>query len=119
MARARWLAVDAAYFESPTVEELGETHGPPGPLVFTALLTEAAQAGWGGRVRTTRRRLSQLTYTTPEIVGEVIRHAAAIGSLEVVELDERRVEVQLVNWKVWQDRARKTVEKADQRHGQE
>jgi len=58
MAPRMYYAVDAAFKSSPSIEDLGETQGPGGPLAMVSLMGLAQQGGNKGMAVTTKRKLA-------------------------------------------------------------
>lgn len=96
----------------PKVEMLGETHGPVGGLVWTALLCLAGLQEKGGEVETTYRALAHEAFSDAETVKAVIDSAIEAGLCHEVSRDVRGVVVRLPKWKTWQATGRKAKERA-------
>jgi hypothetical protein len=111
-----WLALDAAFTSSPSVEALGETHGSAGPMVVVSLLGLAKMQGAGGAVRTTFKRLADDAFLPgTEDARRIVEHAIDLGMLEELELNGRRVHVRFQNWGDWQKRAQNAERQARHR----
>jgi hypothetical protein len=100
-----YLALDANFAAASTIEQLGETHGPAGPMVVIALLGMAKQQGARGQVMTTRRKLAADAFLSdPDQAHAVVRDAVELGTLRGIALDDRAIQVEFVNWGEWQPR---------------
>lgn len=117
-----YLALDAGFTSSASIEELGETHGAAGPMTVVSLLGLAKQQGQRGEVKTTRRKLAADAFLpTPDEAERIVAHAIELGVLEGIELDERTVHVRFPRWGDWQNRSadadRQAAHRAAQRAG--
>jgi hypothetical protein len=100
-----YLCLDAGFTSSAAIEELGEAHGPAGPMIVVSLLGMAKQQGWKGAVKTTRRKLADDAFVVDrDLVDVIVRQAVEIGVLEAIELDARTIHVRFVRWESWQKR---------------
>jgi hypothetical protein len=116
MAPRMYLALDAGFTSSAAIEELGDTHGPAGPLVIVSLLCLAKQQGQKGAVRTTRKKLAADAFlSSPDDAARIVDHALALGVLEPHEgagTDERTISVRFPRWESWQFRQQEADRKA-------
>lgn len=104
-AHRMYLALDANFTSSASIEELGEAHGPAGPMTIVSLLGLAKQQGAQGEVRTTRRKLADDSFVIDQaLTDRIVRQAAELGILEAIQLDGRAIHVRFVEWKKWQPR---------------
>ena len=105
MAKRMYYAMDAGFTSSASIEELGETHGPDGPMVIVALLGMAKQQGAQGEAKTTRRKLADDAFIgDKDRVGHIVKHAVALGVLEAIQHDSRTIHVRFTTWMDWQRR---------------
>lgn len=103
-----WYAKDAAFLEDPAIVELGERHGPAGPLVIDALLGLAKLAREGGRVTVGPTALARRAFVDgAETVRAILRDSADFGVLEVNEVSPVKCEVRFPQWDRWQNAFRK------------
>jgi hypothetical protein len=72
----RWFRFDSRFPEQPSIERVGEEHGPGGPYVFLVLLCDAYQELWlGGRPGETAMTLSALAskaHVTPVVAASIL-----------------------------------------------
>jgi hypothetical protein len=116
--RTSWWPCDAAEHDRELIVELGEEFGPGGPLAMRVLKDLAQQQRDGGRVRTGFRVLRQKTFVESiDVVRAIVEHAASIGALDDLELDEdgRRFTCRVSGWMADQARGRAAIKKASQR----
>lgn len=112
MARV-WLAKDADFLSDPAIVELGEQHGPGGPLVIDALLGLCKLAREGGRVTVGYTALARRAFLPGhEECRAILRDAAEFGVLEVQDVDSVRCEVSFPAWGKWQDAFKKAQQRA-------
>lgn len=107
MARV-WYAKDADFLEDPAIVELGDRHGPGGPLVIDALLGLAKLAREGGRVTVGHTALARRAFIDgADTVRAILRDSAEFGVLEVDEISPLKCEVRFPQWDRWQTAHRK------------
>jgi len=106
-----YLALDACFPHDAAIEELGETHGPGGPLAIVALLCAAKRqplASLAGEVFTSAKQLAAEAHLDDRqqamvIVGDAHR----LGLIEDLSSgDSREIHVRFPRWKDWQERQR-------------
>lgn len=118
--RTSWWPCDAAEHDRELIVELGEEFGPGGPLAMRVLKDLAQQQRDHGRVRTGFRVLRQKTFVdTAETVRAIVEHAASIGALDDLEVDQdgRRFTCRVSGWEADSARGRAAIKKAIQRAG--
>lgn len=115
--RTTWWPCDAAEHDRELNVELGEEFGPAGPYVMRVLKDLAQQQKDGGRVRTGFRVLRTKTFLDAEQAKTIVAHAAAIGALDDLQIDEdgRRFTCRVSGWEADQKRGREAIKKAAQR----
>lgn len=114
-----WWAKDAAWIDREHVVELGEEHGPAGPLVLDVLCGQAKLENDGGSVMTGFRSLARKAFLPggSDEARRIVEHAARIGALDDLELDDdgRRFTARISGWQADQGRGYESVRKAQQR----
>lgn len=109
---ARWFAMSTQFLTDPKVEVLGERHGPAGPLVVVALLSQAMLQEAGGTVERTYRSLANDAFTDRETVQAVISDAVESRLVTLDESDDLGVTVTFPAWKRHQANFRKARSRA-------
>lgn len=119
--RTSWWARDAATHDRELVVESGEEFGPPGPYLLTVLGDLAQQQRSEGTVKTGFRSLSRKVFCTPDEARAVVEHAARIGALDELVIDEdgRRFVCRVSGWQADQERGREALKKATYRAGRD
>jgi len=107
----RWFSMSTQFLTDPKVEELGETHGPAGPLVIVALLGRAKIANDAGRVSCSFRTLAHEAFTDRQGVAGILNEAAENGLLEILDMDDAEVKLRFPAFSRWQDAGRKAEER--------
>lgn len=107
----RWFSMSTQFLTDPKVEDLGEVHGPAGPLVIVALLGRAKIANDAGRVSCSFRTLAHEAFTDRQEVAGILIEAAANGLLEILEMDDGEVKLRFPAFNKWQDAGRKAEER--------
>lgn len=98
-----WFAKDADFLGDPAIVELGERHGPGGPLLIDALLGLAKLAQGGGRVTVGHTALARRAFIDDaDTVRAILRDSAEFGVLVVDEVSPVKCEVTFPNWDSWQ-----------------
>jgi hypothetical protein len=116
MAPRMYLALDANFTSSASIEALGETFGPGGPLTIVALLGMAKQQGARGEVKTTRRKLASDAFlSSPDDAHKIVLAAIELGILAGLDLTDRTIHVRLVRWGEWQPRMSAAERQAEAR----
>lgn len=98
----RWYAMDTQFLADPKIEELGEKHGPAGPLVIVSLLGHAGLSNRGGRIEKTYRTVANETFTEPAEVARIIKDAADTGVLAIETQDDRSFIGRFPAWERYQ-----------------
>jgi hypothetical protein len=111
-----WFAKDADFLEDPAIVELGERHGPGGPLLIDALLGLAKLAQGGGRVTVGHTALARRAFIdNADTVRAILRDSAEFGVLELDEVSPLKCEVIFPQWDRWQTSFRKTRQRERER----
>lgn len=115
--RTTWWGKDAAWNRRELIVELGEEHGPAGPLVMDVLSCWAQEQRGGGHVRGGFRSLARETFSDAAAVRAIVDNAAAIGAIDELEIDEdgRRFTCRVSGWGADQARAQAAFRKQAQR----
>lgn len=116
--RTTWWPCDAAEHDRELNVELGEEFGAEGPYLMRVLKDLAQAQRAEGLVRTGFRVLRQKTFVaTPGRVRAIVEHAAEIGALDDLAIDEdgRRFTCRVSGWADDQARGREAIKKAGQR----
>lgn len=115
--RTTWWAKDAAWLRRELIVELGEEHGPGGATVLDALSSWAQEQRDDGFVRGGFRSLAREAFVTTEVARAIVEHAAAIGALDELTVDDdgRRFTCRVSGWMADQERGRAAFRKAAQR----
>jgi hypothetical protein len=108
----RWFSMSTQFLGDPKVEQLGERHGPAGPLVIVALLGRAKVAGSNGSVTCSFRTLAHEAFTDRQKIPAILEAAAETGLIEVESLDVSGASVRFPAFNRWQDAGRKAEERA-------
>lgn len=100
--RTVWLPKDAAWHRRGYVVELGEAHGPAGPLVLDWLNCEAkAQGpyrGHDGSVKAGYAAVARACFSTADEVRAIVALAAEVGALDDLEDSGRVFECRISGW---------------------
>ncbi len=103
MSRAPWYRMQSDFLSDDGIIDLGDEHGPGGPLVMVALLGLAKQQDDAGRVRIGWRRLAREAFLDdPALARNAVTSAATIGLLTIIEQDDRLVSLQFGKWGEYQ-----------------
>src|ERR1700759_359868 len=86
------------FLTDPKIEQLGEKHGPAGPLVIVSLLSHAGQQEQGGAVERTFRATAHETFTEPDAVARILSDAADTAVLTIESQDPRAFKVRFPAW---------------------
>lgn len=115
--RTSWWAKDAAWHRRELQVELGEEHGPAGPMVLDVLSSWAQEQRAGGQVRGGFRILAREAFIQPDLAKAVVEDAARIGALDDLEVDEdgRRFTCRVSGFRADQQRGRAAWRKEAQR----
>jgi hypothetical protein len=95
----------------PKVIQLGERHGPVGPLLWTALLCHAGAQEKKGKVQLAFRTLAFELFSEVDTVNSVLDTAIEIGLCHTVSRDVHGFEVELPRWERYQATGRKARER--------
>lgn len=122
----RWFAMSTRFLTDPKVEQLGEQHGPIGPLVFAALLAEAGAQEKGGAVQTGFRGLAHATFSDISTVRDVVNTMLENGVCQ--NLSEEHVtplsqgvtgcHVAFTGWEKYQQNLRQQESRARKRNAE-
>lgn len=106
--RTYWWAKDAAWIDRDAIVELGETHGPAGPLVLDVLSGMAKLENHAGNVFTGYRALARKCFITAELAEQIVHHAAQIGAIDDLDVDAdgRRFRCRVSGWQADQRKGR-------------
>lgn len=124
----RWFSMSTRTLTDPKVIQLGERHGPIGPLLWTALLCHAGAQEKKGKVQLAFRTLAYELFSDAETVNAVLDSADEIGLCHTLSRDDHGFEVELPRWERYQSNGRqsrkrerdKALEQADvtESHGE-
>lgn len=107
----RWFSMSTQFLTDPKIENLGEKHGPGGPLAIVALLGRAKIEGNGGRVTCSFRTLAHESFIDRADIVRILEDAAETGLLEVERSDDSGATVRFPAFSRWQDAGRKADER--------
>jgi hypothetical protein len=100
--RTTWLAKDAAWHRRGYVVELGEEHGPAGPLVLDYLACEAkAQGpvkGHDGSVKAGYAAVARACFITADQARAIVATAAEVGALDDLDDAGRTFTCRISGW---------------------
>lgn len=99
------------FLTDPKVEDLGEKHGPAGPLVVVALLGRAKIADDAGRVTCSFRTLGNEAFVDRTTAREIVNDMVRVGLVESLSESESEASVRFPAWRRWQDAGRKAKER--------
>lgn len=109
----RWLALSAQFTGDDKIQQLGERHGPGGPLLVIHLLEQAQLQEAGGVVQRTFRDLAHATFITTDEARAIVRSALEVGVIDEVDpATEARCSIRLRSWDRWQAAFRKARSRA-------
>lgn len=108
----RWFAMSTRFLQDPKVEQLGEKHGPAGPLLWVALLTLAGQQEEGGRVEVSFRTLAHQTFIDPEVIDRILETFEKSQLCHGLSRDVTGVTLTVSEWNRWQQNYRKAKSRA-------
>jgi hypothetical protein len=108
----RWFAMSTRFLTDPKVEQLGEKHGPVGPLTIVSLLSHAAIQEQGGEVERTFRAVAHEVFSDSATVAEVVDDAIELGLCHAVSRDVHGVKVNFPAWKRHQATGRRAKARA-------
>ena len=111
----RWFSMSTQFLTDPKVEDLGEKHGPGGPLVIVALLGRAKIADDAGRVTCSYRTLGNEAFCTRDEARAIVLDAVSSGLIEMVDGSESEASVCFPAYRRWQDAGRKAKEREDRK----
>lgn len=111
----RWYSMSVGFLQDPKVEQLGEKHGPAGPLVVVALFSAAAIEEGGGKLKRTFRTIANDAFVTRDEAEAIVGSAVEIGLCHEVSRDVTGVELQFPAWKRWQATGRKARSRQGQK----
>lgn len=103
----RWYAMSTRFLTDPKIEQLGEKHGPVGPLLIVSLLAHAGVQEAGGEVERTFRATAHEVFSNAEKVGEVLDDAIESGLCHAMSRDVTGFRVRFPTWKRYQANFRK------------
>lgn len=92
----------------PKVIQLGERHGPVGPLLWTALLCHAGAQEKKGKVQLAFRALAFELFSETDTVNSVLDTAVEIGLCHTLSRDVHGFEVELPRWERYQSNGRQS-----------
>ena len=107
----RWYRMSAGFLTDPKVEQLGEKHGPAGPLVIVSLLSHACLQEKGGEVERTWRAISNETFVDRGEVESIVEGATENGLCHTVSRDVTGCLLRFPAWKKHQAAARKAEQR--------
>lgn len=112
-----WQPRDNAHHDRELTVELLDEFGPAGPYIEVVLRDLAGQQRHDGAVKAGFRSLSKKTNVDRDECRKVVEHAAQIGMLDDLEIDEdgRRFTCRISGWEADSTRGRNAMKKADQR----
>jgi hypothetical protein len=105
-----WSPLDLDYFGRRRVQELAETHGQAGPLVWLAVILEAKKhaflekhPGRQGELFMRYTTLAEMTFCdSAEQAEAIVRTCIELRLLEPLELQDKRFHVRLTKWSKWE-----------------
>lgn len=103
----RWFSMSTRTLTDPKVIQLGEKHGPLGPLLWTSLLCHAGAQESGGEVELSFRALAFELFSEARMVREALDTAIEVGLCHGVSRDVHGFKVRIPGWKKWQATGRK------------
>lgn len=102
-----WYSMSVGFLQDPKVEQLGERHGPAGPLVIVDLLSAAALAGGEtGEFERSYRTIAIGAHTDRQEAEAIIASAVEIGLVTEVSQKGHGVSLAFPEWKKWQQNGR-------------
>jgi hypothetical protein len=115
----KWFAMSTAILKDPKVVELGERHGPVGPLWWTALLCEAGAQDRAGVVDLAIRNFAFSIFSDARTVNEVLDSALDVGLCHAESRDVRSFKVTIPNWEKHQAKRRQAEARARKKEQRE
>lgn len=115
--RTTWWPKDAAWHRRERIVELGDKHGPSGPMVLDVLSSWAQEQRSAGVVRGGFRSLAREAFMTVDVLHGILRHAGEIGAVDelVFDADGRRFTCRVSGWDADQARGRAAIRQAERR----
>lgn len=107
----RWFAMSTRFLSDPKVEQLGEKHGPAGPLFLVSLLTQAAQQESGGMVEMSFRSLCHETFIDADKASAILDDVTELDIGHTLSRDVHGFKIELPEWKRWQATGRKAKQR--------
>lgn len=104
----RWFSMSTRTLTDPKVIQLGEKHGPVGPLLWTALLCHAGAQEKKGKVQLAFRTLAFELFSDVDTVNSVLDTAIEIGLCHTLSRDVHGFEVELPKWERYQATGRQS-----------
>jgi hypothetical protein len=105
-----WVRLDLAFLDQDTVRELGDTHGPAGPLTLLALIVQANSAALAGlppeRQGTLSIRYRALARSAfldgPDSARRIVDHLIELGLVERTADDDQQCALRMTRWTKWE-----------------
>lgn len=108
----RWYSMSVGFLQDPKVEQLGEKHGPAGPLVVVDLFSAAALAEGGGRLSRSYRTIANNVFIDRNQAEKIVISIIETGLCHEVSRDVTGVELTFPAWKRWQATGRQAKSRA-------